>query len=346
VPTEPEPELDPDPEPEPYGSPEPLPLIGPNKYVGLKASTDALQLVGVDGVTAVARNVDVLFNEVSPEPPVAAARLDVIDFTSFAGGKLAVETGGSTVDLDFSERLLAASSDLTVNVSNLVTVDGVFDFQLSPSKIFAYVDGTGSVGAGPLSLNVQQVEGLLIIDDRSLGVDLNVSANATLPGNTTITADMNLKVNTSAQEYVYHVPEKFLSRVDYTSLTITAGAPRPDGSNAAPGFYVVLDGTGTLSVANTVDVAGDVYFYVANDELQLNAAGTMTDRAGLLPSVAVAGDLFLSSAGMVGSLQMAGGMTLAVGPFTATGSAQLEKILIEIKKTIERNAMAAANSKT
>ncbi|HQX52771.1 MAG TPA: hypothetical protein PK992_09640 [Planctomycetaceae bacterium] len=145
MPTEPEPELDPDPEPEPYGSPEPLPLIGPNKYVGLKASADALQLVGVDGVTAVARNVDVLFNEVSPEPPVAAARLDVIDFTSFAGGKLAVETGGSTVDLDFSERLLAASSDLTVNVSNLVTVDGVFDFQLSPSKIFAYVDGTGSV---------------------------------------------------------------------------------------------------------------------------------------------------------------------------------------------------------
>ena len=302
--------------------------IGPNKYIGLKASTDTLQLVGVDGVTAVARNVDVAFNEVTPQPPVAAARLDVIDFTSFAGGKLAVETGGSnTVNLDFDERILAASGDLTVNVSDLVSVDGVFDFQLSPSKIFAYVDGTGSVGTGPLALNVQQVKGLLVIDDKGLGIDLDVSASAALPGSVSITADMNLKANTSGTEYVYEVSEKFHSRVDYTSLSIAAGAPRPDGSNAAPGFYVVLDGTGDIAISDTVDISGDVYFYVTDNELQLNANGTMTDRANLLPSLTVSGDLFVSSAGMVGSLQMAGGGSTSLfdsGAFTMSGRFQLE----------------------
>jgi hypothetical protein len=303
-------------------------VVGPNKYVGLKASTDTLQLVGVDGVTAVARNVDVAFNEVSPQPPVAAARLDVIDFTSFAGGQLAVETGGgSTVDLNFNERLLAASGDISVNVSNLVTVDGVFDFQLSPSKIFAYVDGTGSVGAGDLALTVQHVQGLLVIDDNGLGVDLDLSTTATLLGSISVAADMNLKANTSGQEYVYQVPDKFLTRVDYSSLTITAGAPRPDGSHAAPGAYVVLDGTGAIGIASTVDVTGDVYVYVTETELQVNAAGTLTDRAGILPAVQVAGDLFVSGAGMVGSLQIAaGGATslFSTGAFSLSGVFQLE----------------------
>lgn len=313
--------------------------IGPDKYVGLKVSTDALQLVGVDGVTAVARNVDVSFNEVSPQPPVAAARLDVIDFTSFAGGKLSVETGGnSAVDLDFNERLLAASGDLTVNVSDLVTVDGVFDFQLSPSEIFAFIDGTGSVGAGPLALNVEQVTGLLIINDQGLGVDLDLSANATLLSTITVVADMNLKANTSGQNYVYQVPEKFLGRVDYTSLTITAGAPRPDGSHAPAGFYAVLDGNGTLGIADTVDVAGDVYFFVSDDELQLNTSGTMTDRAGLLPAIDVAGDLLVSSAGLVGNLQMAAGGATALfntSAFSLSGQFQLEVNTTETAPSIQ-----------
>ncbi len=311
--------------------------IGLNKYVGLKAETDTLQLVGVDGVTAIAENVVVELNEVVPQPN-PPTRLDVIDFTSFDGGKLSVETGGAnTVDLDFNERLLAASGHLTVNVLDMVELDGVFDFSLSPTQILAYVDGTASVGPADLAMDLDAL-GLLVIDERGLGLNLDLTGSAEILSVLTVDADLSLRVNTSGQEFVYTVPDKFLSEVDYTTLTITAGAPQPDGSEANPGFYAILDGSGTIGIADTIDIVGDLYFSVTETALQLQTSGTVTDRANLLPASQVAGDILIDSAGLVGSLQVAGGAQTSLfdsGAFSLAGQFQLEVNTTSTAQTIQ-----------
>jgi len=309
-------------------------LPGLNNYYGLHAEANTLQMVGIDGLTASADNIKIEVNDV--KDPLNPVSTTVVDFSSLEGGKLSVPTGGAPVDLDFDRRLVRASGELDVNLFDLVSLDGVFDFELSTERLLAYEDATARVGPEGFSMELDST-GLMVVDENGVALDLDLSGDAELASVLDVDVGFGLTMNTSGQAYTYEVPEEFLDDVDYTSLTIPAGAPQPDGTEGAPGFYVVLDGDGTIGLLDTVDLVGSFYVQVSTEELRLMADATMS--APLLPNLAAAGELRINGDGVLGNLQIGGSSAVdlfGVDAFSMNGQFQLEVNTMDTAQTIRR----------
>ena len=306
------------------------PQLAGRSYTALKANVDHAYSVGFgDVVTIEADYLDVSANFSNGGLISGATAIDWDSSFPGVGGNpagLEVETGGDPVYLDAEGPLLAASGDVTVNVLDVVKLDGVFDFELSTSQIFAFVDGAVTIGPGG-AVQALDATGLLVLDKHGLGLNVDVTGGTTLVGVVSLDAELQMLLNTSGQQYNYEVPEQFQAAVGFTELIIPAGAPRPDGSEADPGFYAVLDGTGSIGVMGAVDITGDIYFAATENDLRLTTTGSFSDRNDLIPATAVAGDLIISDAGLVGSLSVAAGASLDVfnvAGFGLTGQFQLE----------------------
>ena len=99
--------------------------------------------------------------------------------------------------------------------------------------------------------------------------------------------------------------------------------------------------TGQLGVDGFIDIAGALrgafVAAIGQAELSVSAVGVVTDRANLLPTLGVAGDFAIGSAGRVGSLQVAAGVHTSlfdVTLFSLSGQFQLELNTTNATRTI------------
>ncbi|MGV2341016.1 MAG UNVERIFIED_CONTAM: hypothetical protein LVR18_45855 [Planctomycetaceae bacterium] len=122
-------------------------------------------------------------------------------------------------------------------------MDGAFEFKLTSQQLLIFGDTETSIGPAEINYTAKTT-GLLIIDGDGIGVRLDIVDNRKLFDAAEMNLTQHLLLNSTGKEFVYEVPEEFLDVVDYTELTIRAGAPKPDGTEGPAEFYVVVQGTG------------------------------------------------------------------------------------------------------
>ena len=273
--------------------PEPIAL---STYYAMSAEADAARLVGIDGVTAEGTQLKVDVNNVQG---LGTVGLTVVDFTKFTGGKLAVATGGVTVDLSFSERLLRASGAVKLDVFDVAHLDGVFDFELDPNSLTAFVTGTATLGPSAAPVVSMDATGLVSLNSDGLAVRLDAELSAS-PPMMELDAELQVLINTTGEEVTYEVPERLQAAAEMTEFTVPAGAPQFDGSEGDPGFYVVASGSGTLELASVVSLTGEFRFEASAEKVELFVAAQL--GIGPFGQYAAAGHVQLRPEGVVGSL--------------------------------------------
>ena len=159
---------------------------------------------------------------------------------------------------------------------------------------------------------------------------------------------MHVTINVTGEDQLVELPEEMLgylppktreSLVDCPDggpagrcYAVPAGAPHRDGTTGEPGAYVVLAAEGTLTIADAFELDGDFWMEVSQERFSLDAGASLA--LAPLGAVTAAGCLDISGAGVVGSLQLTGG--LALGPLTVLGAAQFEINTTAAAVTIQR----------
>ena len=157
-----------------------------------------------------------------------------------------------------------------------------------------------------------------------LALKLELTRSFNLASILSFNAEFGLYINTTGEDYVYTVPERLQDDVGYSTVTITAGAPQLDGSEGPAGVYLVLMGSGDLTIASFIDLDGEFYIEISEHELELQVNATANFFLGTL---AASGLLKINDEGVIGSLQLglsAGTDALGADLFSITGTFQSE----------------------
>ena len=293
-----------------------MPLTDPAVYFALQASLSSLALVGVTGVTASATELKVDINlaigGIAVVDFVASFPAEAVGVDTDGDGKIhepagyEIKTGSTPIYLNYSTLLIAASGAVQMNLFSLVSLVGIFDFELSPTKLQIFADAKLRMIGG---VELFSFKGLLVITSSGLAAWMERQVGVV---NSALDFDVNLQlyINTTMLAYTYVVPDRFKSKVSYASITIPAGAPQIDGSVAAPSVYFVMKGSGVLRILSVVELTGDFYFKLASDGLRVTVTGTL--RLPLIAGLGAVGDFGITSAGAFGSLQVGGGANLGL----------------------------------
>ncbi|MBV5304948.1 MAG: hypothetical protein JZU70_12255, partial [Chlorobium sp.] len=293
-----------------------MPLTDPAVYFALQASLSSLALVGVTGVTASATELKVDINlaigDIAVVDFVASFPAEAVGVDTDGDGKFnepagyEIKTGSTPIYLNYRTLLMAASGAVEMNLFSVVSLVGIFDFELSPSKLQIFADAKLRVIGG---VELFSFKGLLVITSSGLAAWMERQVGVV---NSALDFDVNLQlyINTTMLAYTYVVPDRFKSKVSYTEKIIPAGAPQIDGSVAAPSVYFVMKGSGVLRILSVVELTGDFYFKLASDGLRVTVTGTL--KLPLIAGLGAVGDFGITSAGAFGSLQVGGGAKLGL----------------------------------
>ncbi|HEY3763325.1 MAG TPA: hypothetical protein VGN23_16385, partial [Verrucomicrobiae bacterium] len=115
-------------------------------YYGLEATAASLGPVGLPSAfQASATTVTVKVNSSNDGS-------NVVDFDAFSPGTgLAVPTGGTPIDLDYTQAFLEVSGTITLGFSSFVYVTGTIDVQSTPSTSVTLTNGTTTQAAQTMS---------------------------------------------------------------------------------------------------------------------------------------------------------------------------------------------------
>ena len=257
----------------------------------------------------------------------------------------------------------------------LFRINGVASLAINEDGLQIF--SKGDVEVGPPDIRLLDISGLGVfaITDGGIAGELQVDvamgkipaiadyfqldASARVVFNTT-GEDVQVKV---LDRFLEYLPEDFKARlVDIAdpeeesgggtftgsaSKAYVVGAappPRPvdDGTPAPAGSYFVVTANGNLMIAGAFRVHGDFYFEInATPEMFVTLNGSMAlDPLG---AAVVSGTFFVDRNGAYGGLQIGG--SLAAGPMSIFGAAQLEFNTQAVAAQISRYKFDFANKK-
>jgi hypothetical protein len=186
-----------------------------------------------------------------------ATKFDITDTQCFE-----VTVGGTT-----SGTFATMTYTPPTTSDTILTMEGGFDLKISSNGFSVYAD-IAKLEIGPSSAPFITFSGygLFIINSAGFAAEMDLSLSASnneIPG-ISFNAQFNLVMNTTGQNVVYNIPSTLppltipgtSPAVTVTSITIPSGAPQglmqSNGnyaSYAAPGPYIVITGSGQLTVA-------------------------------------------------------------------------------------------------
>jgi hypothetical protein len=232
----------------------------------------------------------------------------------------------------------------------LFAMRGAFSMEISKEgmEVFAKAD----IELGPEEVRLLDVDalGVLIINDKGIAGDIQVTVGA---GNIAAikdwfdfevsarvvfnTANIEQEVAISDRFLPYLTPEfiatltpnnnppdprrPFKNASSYKYVVDNRPPVRPDGIQGPEGSYIVIDAKGKLEIAKAFRVNGDFYFQLdATPSMFITANASMAlDPLG---AVTASGTLYIDRTGVYGGLQLGG--SLELGPVGIFGAAQLE----------------------
>ena len=152
------------------------------------------------------------------------------------------------------------------------------------------------------------------------------------------------ELNTSGQAVSFTAPTLTSSDPGLTSdtsgltINIPAGAPQPDGSTAAPGPYMVVEGSGGFELDNSFAVIGSFYLEVTTSQflLETDAQVFLQVQGNTLLNLQANGGIDISSQGIYGAIQL----TLNAGLPSGYGFSLNAGFLLEVNTTSQTPTIA------
>ena len=152
------------------------------------------------------------------------------------------------------------------------------------------------------------------------------------------------ELNTSGQAVSFTAPTLTSSDPGLTSdasgltINIPAGAPQPDGSTAAPGAYMVVEGSGGFELDNSFAVIGSFYLEVTTSQFLVETDAQVFLQVGgnTLLNLQANGGIDISSQGIYGAIQL----TLNAGLPSGYGFSLNAGFLLEVNTTSQAHTIA------
>ena len=224
------------------------------------------------------------------------------------------------------------------------SLTGVFDMEISSNSFSMFANAALVIGPTGFNLLNMQAMGLIIVNPDGLAVNLELQQAVNLGSLLTSNISFFLIANTTSKNETYIVPQKFISDGYLTQnfitkyiqtsngisvITISAGMPQANGTFAAPGIYLIVQGKGTITIVNSLFLTGSFNIQIQVSpwifSLQMNAAYYLQLSGVNLFSGTASGSLNFSSAGLYGymNLSMAVGIPASAG-FSLSGVFQFQ----------------------
>ena len=152
------------------------------------------------------------------------------------------------------------------------------------------------------------------------------------------------ELNTSGQAVSFTAPTLTSSDPGLTgdsaglTINIPAGAPQPDGSTAAPGPYMVVEGSGGFELDNSFAVIGSFYLEVTTSQflLETDAQLFLQVQGNTLLNLQAIGGIDISSQGIYGAMQL----TLNAGLPSGYGFSLNAGFQLEVNTTSQTQTIA------
>ncbi len=152
------------------------------------------------------------------------------------------------------------------------------------------------------------------------------------------------ELNTSGQAVSFTAPTLTSSDPGLTgdssglTINIPAGAPQPDGSTAAPGQYMVVEGSGGFELDKSFAVIGSFYLEVTPSQLLLetDAQLFLQVQGNTLLNLQANGGIDISNLGIYGAIQL----TLNAGLPAGYGFSLNAAYLLEVNTTSQTQTIA------
>ena len=197
--------------------------VATRKYFALKASAARIALVGVDGVTLEATELEVEINSASDSAAATGTVVRAIDFSKLTGGGLTVLTGpdpdgdGSqtapSMKLDSKTTLLRASGRVELGVADVSIGANIFFEQAARpngTKVIRIAVGDLDIDLGgfklqtgdPTTPGMQEVNGAILLNGQGMAgrftlSDISFDIGDATNGLTVNNIDLELTINTS-----------------------------------------------------------------------------------------------------------------------------------------------------
>jgi hypothetical protein len=234
----------------------------------------------------------------------------------------------------------------------LFRLTGVFFMEINPEGFALFVDASLPLNIGPVPVAQFDASGLVVINEDGFAADLTLTfqpppAGSILQNVLDFQVSARLVMNVTGKRQEFKVTDDLLEFLSPSSsarledcadgapkkcLVIPGGAPNLDGSEGAPGPYFVIEAEGDLVVFTVFRLHGDFRIEIAVDRFQLGVNASLSlDPLG---TVVASGFLEINSEGVVGSMLLAG--KLSLGPITFVGAFTFELNSTGSDKTIQR----------
>ncbi len=293
-----------------------IPLSGAISIAVLTASTQ-WQLTDAAG------NIYILNKTLNS---IGDAMLDVMQQKTFtlAPELFSIQMAGMLI-------LGAPNSAKTAIATEYFRLSGAFDMQISSTGFQMFAAAMLTMSLADITLLNMDAMGLILIDNDGIAINLELQNQVDLGPLLDVNVAFFLLMNTTAKNKTYIVPTQFISG-GYLSqhfidtyiqssngnfiITIHGGMPKPDGSYAAAGFYLVAEGQGDISVLDSLFMTGSFHISISASEvsLQVGAAYALKLVGVTLFSGAASGGITIINDGLYGYLDL----SMAVGlPSTA-----------------------------
>ncbi|MCX7257343.1 MAG: hypothetical protein NTZ64_11550, partial [Polaromonas sp.] len=271
----------------------------------------------------------------------------------------AIPTGNPShpIVLDYKDQLIRVHGQAKLDLLGLVKMDGVLDFEFNASNgLTVFADVTATVGKGDFSFS-SHATGLLVIGKRNniagLALRLELSAAFNIGSVASLSADLELSLNTFGEKIVYDVPKDFQAALTSAQGATAVASHFPNWQytiSATPtskpdwtGMYLQLLGSGSMNLLNgALKLDGDFGIVIsASTGIEVTVAAVL--NLPLLKPLAVVGTLGLVNTGIYGSLEMGGAGPDSVlidgGAFTLAGH-----FLLQINTTGVAQTVRAINT--
>ena len=203
----------------------------------------------------------------------------------------------------------------------LFRINGVFSMEISAAGLEVLAQGTLSIGPPELELFSLDVLGVLAIKPSVFAADLIITAHVGAHDLASIDGSFRLVTNVSGVAQEIKVPQRFIDGAyfpqdfidrlrptldpddgDQLAYTVPAGAPQWDGTFGTPGFYAVMQGSGSIYLLDLFTVEADFRMEVSVDGLFIQAEGGLLLKD--LGQVNARGYLEITSAGLVAAMSL------------------------------------------
>ncbi|MCY2990036.1 MAG: hypothetical protein NTY19_19505, partial [Planctomycetota bacterium] len=293
------------------------------RAVGVDFGVDAQLVINTTGET---KTIRFLSDAIGAEPIIAPPEMAQIQ----AAGIMAV-------------RVPATDREL-------VRISGVFVLQADAQGLAVFADGVIPLPDPAQSMLTLEATGALVINSQGVAAEIDL---AVVPTGQSVFAEVfsfdvtaRAVFNSTAADQEVEVPEKFqdflsaqaLARLEPASdgtglaYVVPGGAPKLDGTEAAPGVFVVFILDGQLTLASVFNLSGSYRLAISEGLFEVEANAQLA--LAPIGQVDASGTLRVTNAGVVGALQLGGRFEL--GPLQIYGAMQLELNTTGSDQTIQR----------